>query len=179
MKNSRIFAVAFLVLLGTGITLVQGVVAPNLVTNGGFESGVAGWAPDTSPRKQRERVLRRDDKSRPLVARNRHGWEVHYTRDEHGNVFKKSWVDPEDPRRYVVRLYWFDAEGRLGAETDIHGRKKLYLYGDGNKLIEPMSPEDFIEEKDRLAHLPKRGAQTLCTKEEYDPRNRLRKRADQ
>ena len=45
MKNSRIIAVAVLVLLGVGITLVHGVVAPNLVTNGGFESGVAGWTP--------------------------------------------------------------------------------------------------------------------------------------
>ena len=134
---------------------------------------------DTSPRKQRERVLKRDDKGRPLVARDRHGWEVHYMRDEHGNVIKKSWVEPADPRRYVVRLYWFDAERRLVAETDIHGRKKLYLHGEGNKLIETMSPKGFIEEKDQLSHLPKRGAQTQVTKMEYDPRNRLRKKADQ
>ena len=135
-------------------------------------------APDTSPRKPRERILKRDDKGRPLVKRDRHGWEVQYTRDEYGNVVMKSWVNSADPRRYVVRLYWFDAEKRLVAETDIHGRKKLYFDGDGNKLIEAKSPEGFIEEKDQLPHLRKRRAQPLATKMEYDLKNRLRRKAD-
>ncbi len=107
------------------------------------------------------KVLRVDSQGRVLVERDDKGWNVEYTRDESGNVIKKTWVNPFDPRDILARTYIYNlATGRMTEERDAVGRSKVFQHGPDAKVTSTQTAEGFVEEPAQVLRMlpPKKPA---------------------
>jgi YD repeat-containing protein len=101
------------------------------------------------------RVHKLDDQGRVLVERDPKGWNVEYSRDQRGNVLKKTWVNPLDQKAEYVRCYVYETrDHRLIQEMDAAGRRKAISYRPNGEVGETHVEEGFLEEVDQVAKMP-------------------------